>query len=566
MSIAKKEEEWGTLQDYFRSAGVANVFPAAQDIVLKRFDDELEKLVPMTPFKHQVSGLGMALGVERFGLFDDPGCGKTVISQAYSMYQALLGNKSIIVMPPTLLEQFVESIELNFSGYERHFSLTVLDQGPAKRLSLVRQWDKESSWPDMLLMSYQIFSAVVSPQKSNKAIFKINSDLKAMEKSLGIRLQRGAPLGDIEDNIEKRKKRKEVLLNDLEVVRKIKEGGYNVLVADEAHTLRNPTSGMSRSVKHFMGEEEGEAAVLLMTGTPVFNTLLDAYGLIKIMNPKRYVNKKAFERLYCIKAYVNDELRIVGFDHIDEIYENLYRTGRRVIKSEVFDMKTPQVIQVPIKLSPGHKALYKKLVSQRFLEVDGEIIDALQAQSLRQKCLRIVTTPELFSDSPIVNNVHATLDTLMASLGVSIEGNEKVIIFAHYRESIKLISEWFKHLNPVLIYGANRSKHEDSKNSFLKDKSCKLLISNPLSGGVGLNLQSVCRYVIFAEPTSVPGEFKQASERVHRAGQKLQVSVYILKALGTLSPSLTANMLRKERDALAVNRDKESLLKEFLGL
>ena len=92
-----------------------------------------------------------------------------------------------------------------------------------------------------------------------------------------------------------------------------------------------------------------------------------------------------------------------------------------------------------------------------------------------------------------------------------------------------------------------------------------MLIANPRAGGVGLNLQSVCRYVIFAEPTSVPGEFKQASERVYRSGQTRVVSMWILKALGTISPKLTANMLEKERDIVETMRDKQSMLDELLG-
>ena len=75
----------------------------------------------------------------------------------------------------------------------------------------------------------------------------------------------------------------------------------------------------------------------------------------------------------------------------------------------------------------------------------------------------------------------------------------------------------------------------------------------------------MCRYVIFAEPVSVPGEFKQASARVHRPGQAKVVTIYILKALGTIAPKLTKNMLSKEGETKHVMRDKQSVLDELLG-
>jgi SNF2 family DNA or RNA helicase len=91
------------------------------------------------------------------------------------------------------------------------------------------------------------------------------------------------------------------------------------------------------------------------------------------------------------------------------------------------------------------------------------------------------------------------------------------------------------------------------------------MIAHYRSGGVGLNLQDVCRYVICAEPTSVPGEFTQATERVYRKGQTKVVSFYLMKVLGTGWPKQVALMRGKMKLSRQVTMDKSALLAELLG-
>jgi len=53
-------------------------------------------------------------------------------------------------------------------------------------------------------------------------------------------------------------------------------------------------------------------------------------------------------------------------------------------------------------------------------------------------------------------------------------------------------------------------------------------------------------------------------DRVLRYGQKNLVNVYIVKALGTIAPRATVEMLRKEGQARLVNKDWHSFADEFI--
>lgn len=490
-----------TLQRYFESAGIHETFPSASKIVIK---DDKGKY--RTPFDHQISGLNKSVANVRYGLFDEPGCGKTMPAQAMGMYYNFLGNQTVVIMPPVLLEQFEESLYQIFDGSERFFSCHILNQPPKKRVDLYADWNN-TGWPDFMLVSYQMF-------------LKLREDFK--------------------------------------------EAGYSVLIADESHALKNPSSKVHKAVAQYVGPEgEEEAALLLMTGTPSTNTLLDLYGSIKLLTPRKYASKKSFERQHCIYIQEGDWLKLIGYRNKDLLRINLYSRARRIKKDQVFDLDKPIVQEIPIALHDKHRRLYEKLVRERIVEMEGQIVTALNQQSLRMKCLRMVTTPELFSDSPIKNSVIETVEELLGSLGIC--PTEKVILFANFRESVEALERQFKDFNPAVIYGKTTDRNRE-RLKFLNDDTCSMLIANSESAGAGLNLQSVCRYAIFVEPTSVPGIFKQASERIDRPGQKHVVGIYIVKALGTSSPALTANMLGKEQETKYVMRDSTSLMDSLLGM
>ena len=513
-STASQLKPTMTLQHFFIQAGVRDELPFAKAITMSP---------DMTPMKHQVTGLNQVLTHDRFGLYDQVGTGKSIIMQATALYMAGYGNKVVILMPPVLLRQFEESLDDTFWGWKDFFSYHVLNQGPAGRAKLFKRW-RAGKWPDIMAMSYQQFAKLPHQRKrKNGEVIPPNGD-------------------DYISGV-------------------LKKAGYNYVIADESHALKNPSSNQHKAVAYLVGDDGG---LLMATGTPVPNELIDAYGLIALVTPGKYASKRSFERLHCLYR-TNDAgwSVLTGYQNSDVLTTHLYSNARRVTKEQVLSLDKPQVVEVPINLDEKHHRLYKKLIRERFLEVGDEIISALTQQALRMKSLQIITTPEHFTGKGLKNEIINGVDALLDSIGTR---DEKVLIFANFQRSVEAIRDHLQKakLNPAVVYGGKGNNSMEVK-KFLTDDTCRVMVANPESGGAGLNLQSVCSNVIFAEPTSVPGRFIQASNRVHRPGQKKVVTIYILKALGTVAPQLTKNMLSKEGTTKSIMRDRESILDELLG-
>jgi len=470
-------------------------------------------------------------------IFATGNCMKTLPSQAFCLYHAGIGNKVVVVMPPVLLDQFDESLRETFIGVERQFTWHILTEGPKKRDMLFEQWDA-TRWPDMLLMTYQTFSKVPrAGRKKNKEY-------------------------DPNDPTSHEWLKTEPREQDF-IAKELRDRGYEVAVCDEAQALKNYSSTTSKCLQHFLGVN-GEKALLLMTGTPAHNTLLDTFGLIKLVTPDKYASKRSFERLHCVYT-TNSEgwSQLIGFQNKDVLHRALYAQARRVTKDQVLNLKEPHVVDRTIHLAPEHHRLYQKLVRERMLEVGEGMITALTQQKLRESCLQIVTTPERFTDQKLRNAVFEEVEELLDEIGPA---NEKVVLFATHQETVRSLANHFAYLKPVTVYGGNGGGKQNRANIeiFKTDPDCRLAVMHPLSGGVGLNLQDVCRYMIFVEPFSVPGQFKQASDRIHRGEIKHVVTFYILKVRGTLGPKMIRDMLNKEKDIMYVTKDAKSVLADLL--
>lgn len=462
-------------------------------------------VLPYPPRTDQVEALRKQVQLPRFGLLSEARTGKTISFTLACIYFAHWKLKSIILMPPVLFlqyKEFWESIEGNPCRME------IFSGSPLKRTKLLGQWAADQSTaPGVLVMTKEIFKAA---------------------------------------------------LHDLVAA------GYRNLVFDEAHVgMQSEKSKTYAAIKSFA--EQGKARVTLSTGTPVPNEIYGAYPLISIINPKAYDGRGHFNREhvnFALQYFGRREVRtIAGYRDLDMLHRSLYQNSHRVTKAEVLGLGVPHIQVLPIELSAAHRNLYKRLLTQRVLEHEGRMINAIQFQALRQTALQLITTPGDYGEVA-TNTVLDLLEEILQDVGAG--GKEKVVVFANYNRSVETLVARLKAYNPAIVYGPGTNNAKEAER-FKKDSTCRVLVANPVAGGVGLTLGGVSSTAIFVEPVSTPGQFDQACSRIMLAGQTEPVSIYLFKVLKTISPKAIELMLRKGAEVREVNMDKQTLLDELLG-
>ena len=509
---------------YLADAGSLEPPPLLPNFPMRYYDPVSRQYESIAPREFQVSDLGHLLRHPRWGLFSDPGTGKSLTMHAIMLYYIGHGERVLCLMPPVLIPQFTHALFDTFDGSKDYVTSVNLTLPPGKRDKLIAEWDADGGrWPNILMMSYQMFL-------KNKKL--------------------------------------------------LKEKLYNVVICDEAQALRGSESGIHKAILKYTQSKE-DTALVLSTGTPVHNTAVDAYAMTTLLRRSAYFNLDAFNRRHAIfderwatlERKTNRGLQkirkavrvVIGYEDIEHINKVMYKRASRVTKDQVLDLARPTILRVPIELYGPHLRLYNKLLRERMIEIEEEgiLLTAELEVQLRELLMSVVLAPEDFK--PGVKN--ALMDAVQVQRD-AIGTDKKVLMFANHNRAVEVIAETFSadRAEAAMVYGGSMSsttKNAKNAAAFNEDPSIKVMPAHPRSGGVGLNLQHACHNVFVVEPFGVHGDFTQGLARVWRGGQKHPVTCWVFEVQGTAYPAMVDRMLNNNETAAIANGDKH-FLKHYL--
>lgn len=561
--ISKVEQRpTASLSDLMLAAGVLNA-PAWFDQVK----------LPNWPFQHQFETIKAYPNHTRYGDFSEPGTGKTMPAQVHAILMAALGNKVVFTMPPKLIRQFIAEFGEFFPGINEKLYIDHLDRGAVQKSKLIARWDKENSWPDILLISYDTFRQFNDRAQRRvvpRTQWKLPPELwenpespenywkRNLEGELVPVYEDAQPHTKYGDPIVARKGKYKA--KNREQMR-LKNTGYNVYFFDEAHALCNPEARAWASVEAMDMELGDDVAIYLMTGTPIPTHLHNVYGLIKILNRGAYFSKTNFERKHCIIEREPFK-RYLGYKDEDAIHLALYKNARRVQKRDVTDLPESLVSVTPISLAGAHKKLYDQVLTERFAILGDQVLAPDNDSALRMLALQLISCPDEYDPSGKIgkdNELTKWLDQVVDSVNPA---ERKLIIFAYFKSTVRFLAKRYEQWNPAVMNGATTQGWNEVER-FKNDDACRVFIVNWGSGGAGLNLQVAHHSAFYEIPTS-PKDAKQAMARTDRTGQEETCNFYFPRITGTLFDKNFKNLLNNERSNNKVVRDKHDLLYDQL--
>jgi len=289
----------------------------------------------------------------------------------------------------------------------------------------------------------------------------------------------------------------------------------------------------------------------LLTATPV-NRPENAFGLIKITAPDVYRNFSQFKRLHIEKESFFGSPE--EYKNLDLLKESLLLNS--TMRSAVDHLDLPPVIFKTVKydLAPKHLKLYKQLVEDRVIELEGKtVIDAIEAMRLYNWLQKLVWNPEEggYEKDTVGLDI---LDGMVNSV-------DKYLIFGNYRMTNTKI---MKRYDIGASYGDISST---KKQKYIKDFTegdLKGLVAHARSGGFGLNLQN-CHHIFYPELPITPRDFYQTVGRCHRQGQQKTVICTVLVARNTIQEVLFDKIMEKDKLMKECIDTPRSLTEDLLG-
>uniref|UniRef100_A0A8U8CBD0 DNA helicase n=1 Tax=Geospiza parvula TaxID=87175 RepID=A0A8U8CBD0_GEOPR len=336
----------------------------------------------------------------------------------------------------------------------------------------------------------------------------------------------------------------EILLKDKTVLGSI---NWAFLGVDEAHRLKNDDSLLYKTLIDFKSNHR-----LLITGTPLQNSLKELWSLLHFIMPEKFEFWEDFEEDH-------GKGRENGYQSLHKVLEPflLRRVKKDVEKS--LPAKVEQILRV--EMSALQKQYYKWILTRNYKALSkgtrGSTSGFLNIVMELKKCCNhcyLIKPPE---ENERENGLE-TLQSLIRSSGKLIlldklltrlrERGNRVLIFSQMVRMLDILAEYltikhypFQRLDGS-IKGEIRKQALDHFNADGSEDFCFLLSTR--AGGLGINLASADTVVIFDSDWN-PQNDLQAQARAHRIGQKKQVNIYRLVTKGTVEEEIIERAKKK---------------------
>lgn len=318
---------------------------------------------------------------------------------------------------------------------------------------------------------------------------------------------------------------------------------YDIIIVDEAHHLKNRQTANWKLV-----DSLNKKFLLLLSATPVQNSLVELYNLLTLLKPGLFKTEKEFRASYMTSGKPRvpanrDRMR-------DLMREVMIRNTRSLV-----DVKLPSRHAVTMKLDPladeGECYLeLSRLVAETHKTATGN--QRLSLRHLLSAAGSTATTAAAAIERFITSKngskkagddwrelhsryaalAHSSKEKALLEL-LSRNADEKKMVFVHHRETLNRISDLLqKQSTPHVIFeGSMTGPEKDAAIARFRDEVPLLICTE--SGGEGRNLQFCNTLINFDLPWN-PMAIEQRIGRIHRIGQTREVFIFNLVTRDTL--------------------------------
>ncbi len=323
--------------------------------------------------------------------------------------------------------------------------------------------------------------------------------------------------------------------------------GYDVVVVDEAHHLRDQASASYRLVNSLQ-----KRFLLLLSATPVQNSLLELYNLLTLLQPGIFKTPKEFRAAYMVPGKPREP---ANRERLRGLMRGVMVRNTRALAA----LRMPRRHASTLRAVPdaAEAACYAELTALvRGMAASGGASDQAPHRLSLQHLLTAAGSSPAASAAAIARFAErhpgdarwtalltrtraiaagakeAALLRLLAQNPV-----EKKLVFVHHRDSLMHLADRLRREGMAFatFSGDMPGPAKDAAVEAFRDQAPLLLCTE--SGGEGRNLQFCNTLVNFDIPWN-PMAIEQRIGRIDRIGQAREVFIFNLVTAGTIEDAV----------------------------
>jgi superfamily II DNA or RNA helicase len=323
---------------------------------------------------------------------------------------------------------------------------------------------------------------------------------------------------------------------------------YDVIIVDEAHHLRDQASASYRLVNSLQ-----KRFLLLLSATPVQNSLLELYNLLTLLQPGIFKTQKEFRSVYMVPGKPREP---ANRERLRDLMRGVMVRNTRALAA--LRMPRRQASTLRAIPDPAEAACYQDLSRLvRAVAAGGAPGESTAPHRISLQHVLAAAGSSPAAASRAIARIaeqfpgDARWSDLLARFGAITAGAkeaalfrllaqnpaEKKLVFVHHRETMAHLADRLRRQkSPFALFSGDMSgPQKDAAVEAFRDSVPLLLCTE--SGGEGRNLQFCNTLINFDIPWN-PMAIEQRIGRIDRIGQSREVFIFNLVTADTIEDAV----------------------------
>lgn len=334
-----------------------------------------------------------------------------------------------------------------------------------------------------------------------------------------------------------------IVRNDISLLSKI---DFEHIILDESQLIKNAKSASFQAVRQLKASQR-----IVLTGTPVENSLTDLWSQLTFLQPGLLGSQKYFKQEFVIPIEQQQQE-----DKLEKLKKIIQPFILRRTKEEV----APELPELTkrvhyCEMSADQKKYYeaqKSIYRNKILDsISADGIEKSQMLILRGLShLRQIAIHPRMVDQDYIGGSTKT-DQIKFTLEQLSKSNKKVLMFSPFVRHLNIYKNYFDEMNLPYSYltgEVQQNQRASVVQNFEMQKGYSAFLIQLKTGGSGLNLTHA-DHVFLLDPWWNPASEEQAIARSHRMGQKQSVFAWRFITKDTIEEKILK--LQKKKSKLA---------------
>ena len=304
----------------------------------------------------------------------------------------------------------------------------------------------------------------------------------------------------------------------------LEAANFDLVICDEATALK---SVQTDRWKAFNSLIKPTTRLWLMTGTPASQSPVDAYGLVKLVDPSKV--SKFFGSFRDTLMYKVTQYKWAPKIDAQATLFKILQPAIRFTKEECLDLPDMLYTTREVPLTVQQQKYYDLIRKSMVALAAGAEITAVNAAGLLNKLLQIsqgvaYTTDKEVVEFDVSNRVNELLDVIAQT-------SHKVIVFVPFRHALEMLERELAKagITTGSIHGSVPA-HQRAEliKRFQTEDNPHVILAQPAAAGHGITLTKADT-VVWWGPTSSAELYIQGNARAHRVGQVNNVTIVRLQ-------------------------------------